>query len=276
MHVMPAPRVDDVLPPHDPLPAERDYRLVVSWASSEHELREAQRLRYRVFRDEMLARLSPPPGTAPGLDADRFDPYCDHLLVRAIRTGESPEEAPVVGTYRVLPPAQALAAGGFYTDAEFDLAPLSALRPRALELGRSCVHAGWRFGGVVLAMWSALAAYMQAHGLDTMIGCASMSVSDGGAAAATLWNRLRRSHLVAPCWRVRPRAALRLATDSVDPAVARGPLQAPPLIKGYLRCGARVLGPPAFDADFNTADLPLMLRIADMTPRYRRHLLGTG
>jgi putative hemolysin len=248
-------------------------RLEVAWAASEQDVREAQRLRYRVFAGEMLARLSPPPGTQPGLDADGFDPYCDHLLVRAVQPGDAPGQAEVVGTYRVLPPARARAAGGFYTDTEFDLAPLSALRPRALELGRSCVHPHWRLGGVVLGMWSALAAYMLEQDLDTMIGCASMSVADGGAAARTLWRHLRRSHLADPPWRVRPHTPLPIPAEG--PATADdAPLQAPPLIKGYLRCGARLLGPPAFDPAFNTADLPMMLRLQDMAPRYRRHLLA--
>jgi putative hemolysin len=188
--------------------------------------------------------------------------------------GGSSAQAPVVGTYRVLRPAQARAAGGFYSDTEFDLAPLLPLRPRALELGRSCVHASWRLGGVVLAMWGALATYMLEHDLDTMIGCASMSVADGGASAALLWRRLRRSHLADPRWRVRPHAGLPLPGDGPDDGADAGPLQAPPLIKGYLRCGARLLGPPAFDPAFNTADLPLMLRLQDMAPRYRQHLLG--
>jgi putative hemolysin len=248
-------------------------RLEVAWAASEQDVRAAQRLRYRVFAGEMLARLSPPPGTQPGLDADGFDPYCDHLLVRAVQPGDAPGQAEVVGTYRVLPPARARAAGGFYTDTEFDLAPLSALRPRALELGRSCVHPHWRLGGVVLGMWSALAAYMLEQDLDTMIGCASMSVADGGAAARTLWRHLRRSHLADPPWRVRPHTPLPIPAEG--PATADdAPLQAPPLIKGYLRCGARLLGPPAFDPAFNTADLPMMLRLQDMAPRYRRHLLA--
>jgi putative hemolysin len=193
-------------------------RLEVAWAASEQDVRAAQRLRYRVFAGEMLARLSPPPGTQPGLDADGFDPYCDHLLVRAVQPGDAPGQAEVVGTYRVLPPARARAAGGFYTDTEFDLAPLSALRPRALELGRSCVHPHWRLGGVVLGMWSALAAYMLEQDLDTMIGCASMSVADGGAAARTLWRHLRRSHLADPPWRVRPHTPLPIPAEG--PATA--------------------------------------------------------
>ncbi|MCG2591717.1 GNAT family N-acetyltransferase [Ramlibacter sp. XY19] len=250
----------------------------IEWANSEADLREAQRLRFRVFAQEMGAHLAPPPGTPPGLDADRFDPYCDHLLVRAAARVDG-ERGPVVGTYRVLPPAQARAAGGFYSDAEFDLAPLAALRPRALELGRSCVDARWRSGGVIMGMWTALAGYMVRHRLETMVGCASISVAPGTLPALALWEHLRHTHLAPPHWRVQPRhglpGAAALDTPSATPA-PRGLPEAPPLVKGYLRCGARVLGPPALDAAFNTADLPMMLRLADMAPRYRRHFLATA
>lgn len=245
------------------------------WANCEEDVRAAQRLRRLVFAGELGARLSPGEGAPSDADADRFDPFCDHLLVRAL----APErrEGVVVGTYRVLAPQAARRAGGLYTDTEFDLSPLHEFRAHAVELGRSCVHPAWRSGAVIMALWSALGQYMRTRDLDTMIGCASISLEDGGQAAAQLWHRLRRTHLAPVQWQVAPRIALPLnVDDAVDsanwPAPAGGDL--PPLIKGYLRCGARVLGPPAMDQAFNTADLPIMLRTAEMTPRYRRHFLG--
>jgi putative hemolysin len=239
--------------------------LEVRWARDADDVRAAQRLRHQVFAQEMGARLDAA-GAAAGLDVDRFDAFCDHLLVWA----GPPESRMVVGTYRVLPPASARAAGGYYTDAEFDLAPLAPLRSRALELGRSCVHPAWRSGSVILAMWSALASYMRRHGLQTMIGCASVGMADGGANAAALWRSLRDTHLAAPRWLVTPRHPL------PDLAADAGPGVAPPLVKGYLRCGARILGAPALDAAFGTADLPLMLHMQDLDARYRRHLVEAG
>jgi putative hemolysin len=248
----------------------------VHWAASADDVRDAQRLRYRVFVHEVGARLTTPKGTPAGLDVDRFDAFCDHLLVRAPADAFN-RRGPVVGTYRVLRPEAARRAGGLYTDQEFDLSPLHRLRGRAVELGRSCVHPEWRSGGVIMALWSALAQYMQQHRLDTMIGCASIGIADGGALASGLWQRLRSTYLVAPQWQVRPYAPL--ATVEHDamamPDRAAGlPPDTPPLIKGYLRCGARLLGPPALDLAFNTADLPMMMRLEDLAPRYRRHLLG--
>ncbi|MES3001032.1 MAG: GNAT family N-acyltransferase [Pseudomonadota bacterium] len=253
-------------------------QFVVEWARGESDVREAQRLRYRIFSQEMGARLSPPAGSPPGLDIDRFDPFCEHLLVRAIDP-EAGGRGAVVGTYRVLSPSQARKAGGYYSDAEFDLGPLAALRPRAVELGRSCVDSGWRLGGVIMAMWSALGAYMVRHDLDTMIGCASIGLAEGALPALALWEGLRHTHLAAARWRVQPRCALpgaSLGAPATSPAVAHALRDAPPLIKGYLRCGARVLGPPALDAAFNTADLPMMLRLEDMAPRYRKHFLDAA
>lgn len=266
-------------------------RLDTQWARCEDDVRDAQRLRFQVFAQEMGARLVPPDGTPPGLDADRFDPYCDHLLVRAIDAAGGEAPGALVGTYRVLTPGAARRAGGFYSDTEFDLTPLDALRAHAVELGRSCVHPAWRSGGVIMALWSALGRYMAGHGLDTMIGCASVGMADHGQAASRLWQRLRHTHLVDREWRVQPRIALPLGAGNGDGGDGghdghdgndEGPgamadmslADAPPLIKGYLRCGARVLGPPALDRDFNTADLPLMLRVGDLAPRYRQHFFG--
>lgn len=265
-------------PPHHRPAGTRALQLQTHWADCEDDVRDAQRLRYRVFAQEMGAHLTPPEGTPPGLDADRFDPFCDHLLVRAVDAVHG--TGPLIGTYRVLTPEAARRAGGFYTDTEFDLAPLAPLRGSALELGRSCVDADWRSGSVIMALWAALGQYMVEHRLDTMIGCASIGLDDQGLAAARLWHRLCRTHLADRQWRVEPRVALPLHADpgnndtDGDADTDAPPPAAPPLIKGYLRCGARLLGPPALDVAFNTADLPLMLRVNDVAPRYRQHFFG--
>jgi putative hemolysin len=247
----------------------------VHWATGDDDIREAQQLRYRVFAAEMGARLIVPTGTGPGLDVDRFDQYCDHLLVRA-RVGKQPLGGPVVGTYRVLGPAAAVRAGGLYAESEFDLAPLRSLRANAVELGRSCVDPAWRSGGVIMALWGALGQYMLRHRLDTMIGCASIPLTDGGAVAHRLWQRLRLTHMAAAQWQVQPYTNLHAEPFDLDtqPAPTARCDPVPPLIKGYLRCGARVLGPPALDTVFNTADLPIMLRVEELTPRYRKHFFG--
>ena len=260
--------------------AREDWQLVASWADSAEQIREAQQLRYRVFALEMGARLTPPAGTAPGLDADRFDPFCDHLLVHA-RQGGRRARTTLVGTYRVLSPAAARRAGGFYMDTEFDLAPLATLRRDAVELGRSCVAPGWRSGAVIMVLWSALGAYMRAHNAHTMIGSASIALPEDLQGVVRLWHGIKDSHLASLALRVRPYTGLPGnlpdASDHVSALPEAQPgasdLALPPLIKGYLRCGACVLGPPALDLAFNTADLPMMLKVDDLAPRYRRHFL---
>src|SRR6202161_3071231 len=129
------------------------HRLQVTWARTDDELREAQRLRYRVFADEMGARLTGP----AGLDVDAFDSYCDHLLVRDLDTLK------VVGTYRALPPHQAARVGRLYAESEFNVSRLTHLRPKMVEVGRSCVHPDYRSGAVIMSLWGGLAAYMMHH-----------------------------------------------------------------------------------------------------------------
>jgi putative hemolysin len=196
-----------------------------------------------------------------------FDAFCEHLLVRA--SGEGSEPGPVIGTYRVLTPDSAKRVGGLYSDTEFDLTRLRPLRSRMVELGRSCVHPAWRSGGVIMALWGALAEFMVRNRLDTMVGCASVSMRDGGHFAASLWEQLRRTHLAPIELQVMPRLPLPVEDLQHDLDV-----EAPALIKGYLRCGAKVLGAPAWDPDFNTADLPMLMRIADLPARFRRHFVG--
>ena len=243
------------------LPRRDQGAIQVSWAQHQDEVREAQRLRYAVFAAEMGARL---PQTLPGHDIDLFDDYCEHLLVRDTASHQ------VIGTYRVLTPAQAKRAGSTYSDTEFDLTRLRGIRQRMVELGRSCVHAEHRHGGVIMALWGALFEFMDRNQLDTMIGCASIPMLHNGVvtgdAAASIWYQLRQTHLADIQYHVRPR--LPLPVEELDHSLAMDP---PALIKGYLRLGAKVMGAPAWDPDFNTADLPMMMRTADLPARYRKH-----
>ena len=238
-------------------------KLSVALAAGKEQIQEAQRLRYRVFVDEMGARLNSPEA---GLDIDIFDAYCDHLLVRDEHTNE------VVGTYRILPPHQAKRIGSLYSESEFDLTRLANLRPRMVEVGRSCVHPDYRNGGTITLLWAGLAEYMLKNGYDYLIGCASISMADGGHAAASIYRQVGEKHQGPIEWRVFPRCPLPVG------ALEQQGLEAalPPLIKGYLRVGAYVCGEPAWDPDFNTADLLLLLPLARMNKRYMKHFMGAA
>lgn len=234
------------------------HALTVGFAHTPEDIQEAQRLRYRVFAEEMGANL---PTRIPGVDHDIYDPHCVHLVVRDSQTTE------IVGTYRILSPENARKIG-YYTENEFDITRLRHLRPRMVEIGRSCVHPDYRTGATIGLLWSGLAQYMQQAGYDYLIGCASISMADGGHAAASLYRRLAEA-LGPQEYRVFPRCPLPLAALQQDL-----PAETPPLIKGYLRAGAWICGEPAWDPDFNTADLPILLPMARVSDRYAKHYLG--
>jgi putative hemolysin len=228
-------------------------------ALDDREVAEAQRLRHAVFAEEMGARL---PTSHLQLDIDAFDAFCDHLIVRDRETGE------VVGTYRILSPSQARMAGGYYAEQEFDLTPLQHLRADMAEVGRSCVHPGYRSGAVIALLWNGLGDYMIQHRYRHVIGCASITMADGGYVACKVYEKLieRYRSPAELCVRPRNRLPLESLSSSVDALL-------PPLIKGYMRLGAWVCGEPAWDIAFNTADLLVLLSIERMNTAYARRLL---
>lgn len=232
-------------------------RFSVGLALHGDEVREAQRLRWQVFAAEQGAHLATP---EPGLDIDRFDAHCEHLLVRDNITGQ------VIGTYRLLTARGAQAAGGFYSEQEFEIAALEPLRAGMIEMGRSCVHADYRGGAIIALLWSGLAAFLDKQGGTTLIGCASISLDDGGHHAASVYAAALRSSPAPAMHRVVPHHPLPLA--ELDATREAAP---PPLIKGYLRSGATVCGAPAWDPDFNTADLFMMLQLDQLAARTDRH-----
>jgi putative hemolysin len=232
--------------------------LYCTLARTSAEVREAQALRFRVFVEEMGAKL---PGHDQ-LDRDGFDPLCDHLLVRERETGK------VVGTYRILSPAMAHAARGYYSANEFDLSRLEHLFDRTVEVGRSCVHPDYRNGSTIALLWAGLAKYMLQNRYDYLIGCASIPMADGGHRAASLYNALKDDYLAPAEYRVFPRCPLPLEALRSDLE-----MPCPPLIKGYLRAGAQICGEPTWDPDFNTADLLMILPMSRINRRYASHFL---
>ncbi len=234
-------------------------KLSLSLASTPEEIREAQRLRYKVFVEAMgLETLK----NHDGLERDEFDEFCDHLIVRDTRTLE------VVGTYRVLTPRALAHTRGFYSENEFNLDRLSSLRPRIIEAGRACIHPDYRSGGVIMMLWAGLAACMQREKAEFLIGCASVSLADGGHTINALYRKLAQENLCPPEYRVTPRLPFPLHEDPLSEG-----LQIPALIKGYLRSGAWVCGEPAWDPDFHSADLFMMLPLSRLDSRYARHYL---
>ncbi|MDQ3404262.1 MAG: GNAT family N-acetyltransferase [Actinomycetota bacterium] len=234
------------------------YSLLV--AQNGAEIEAAQRLRHRVFAEEMGATLRTP---TPGLDVDGFDEFCDHLVVRDDSTGE------IVGTYRMLPPERAAEAGRLYSETEFDISALAGLRGALVEAGRSCVHADHRSGAVVSLVWAGIARYMLLSGHAWLAGCASVPLHDGGELASGVWNTVRAKHYADERYRVVP-----LNPWDAESVAAPKRTVMPPLLKGYLRLGAWVCGPPALDADFGVADFFVLLGLEHIDRRYLKFFLG--
>lgn len=237
-------------------------RISVGLAITEPERRAAQRLRWRVFADEMGARLA---SAEPGLDSDAFDPFCDHIVVRDDTTGE------IVGTYRLLPPHSVERLGCSYTESEFDIGRLADVRASMVEAGRACIHAEYRTGAVLALLWSGIARYMLMREYRYLAGCASVSMADGGHTAAGVFREAAAAHLAPEEFRVFPR--VRLPLERLE-ASARAAL--PSLLRAYLRGGAYIAGEPAWDPDFNCADFFVFLPLARLQSRFAQHFLGRG
>ena len=234
----------------------------------------AQRLRHDVFTSEPgFAVSGASPGFEAGLDADRFDEHCDHLLVREDNSGE------LVGCYRMLPPPGAIAAGGLYTATEFDVGGLDPLRPSLVEMGRAVVREDHRNGGVVLLMWAGILAYLDRCGYDYVAGCVSVPVQGSkgeapGSQIRGVRDFVRRRH-AAP-YTVHPNRPVIIdgkGLDDIDPPAR---VSVPPLMRGYLRLGAQVCGDPAQDPDFGVGDFPALLDKRQADTRYLRRLRSVG
>jgi putative hemolysin len=255
-------RLRSLLDTESHLPAKQ-RALRVMLAATEEDIRAAQRLRHRVFVEEMGARLT---CREPGIESDRFDEFCQHLIVCDLATEQ------VVGCYRLLTDLQAVKAGGYYAQTEFDLTRLLAMPGRFVEVGRSCVHPDYRTGSTLALLWQGLARFMLMNKIDYLMGCASIPLHTGTAAALTIYRRLSHSHLAPAQWRVYPRVPLpRVQLTGAEPEA-----RIPALIGAYLRAGARLCGEPAWDPQFNVADLFLMLRADQISRRYARAISSTA
>lgn len=245
-------------------------RFSVRLARDGAEVEAAQRLRYRVFIEE-LGGDGPMVDHGERLERDRFDPDFDHLLlIDEARDDPDPRDR-VVGAYRLLPPERLARVGRYYSDAEYDLTPLLRSGRRLLELGRSCLLPEYRGGTAMWHLWTALAEYVRAHDIEILFGVASFHGTDIAALSEPL-SLLHHRHLAPPDVRVRAQPARfqpmdLCPEDSIDRR--RAMLAVPALIKAYLRLGGFV-GEGAFvDHDFNTVDVCLVLDTARMNERQR-------
>ncbi|GJF13828.1 phosphohistidine phosphatase [Mycolicibacterium cyprinidarum] len=259
-------------------PQHPSYSLLL--CTDADSIEAAQRLRHEVFTSEPGFALSTvaaaDDGPSEGLDADRFDEYCEHLLVRDDHTGE------LVGCYRMLSPPGAIAAGDLYTATEFDISALEPLRPSLVEMGRAVVREGHRNGAVVLLMWAGILAYLDRRGYDFVAGCVSVPVLDpaGQAAAGSQLRGVRdfvkRRHPAPVEYTVFPLRPVVVDGCGLDDISPPDRVSVPSLMRGYLRLGAQVCGEPAHDPDFGVGDFPALLDKRRADTRYLRRLRTAG
>ncbi|MGV0044121.1 GNAT family N-acetyltransferase [Mycobacterium colombiense] len=228
----------------------------------------AQRLRYDVFTSTPGFAL--PAADQDGRDVDRFDEFCDHLLVRDDDTGE------LVGCYRMLAPSGAIEAGGLYTATEFDIRALDPLRPSLVEMGRAVVRDGHRNGGVVLLMWAGILAYLDRYGYDYVTGCVSVPIGGESGVPGSQLRGVRdfilSRHGAPPEYTVYPHRPVVVNGTGIDDIAPPARPSVPPLLRGYLRLGAQVCGEPAHDPDFGVGDFCVLLDKAHADTRYLKRL----
>jgi putative hemolysin len=259
-------------------PLGRIGSLEVRLARNEAEIAAAQEIRYRVFYDELGAHKGRP-HLLDRRDADRFDPLCDHLLVFDTSLN-CPEHRRIVGTYRLLRQETAAAAGGFYSEGEFELTRLVARHPgqRFLELGRSCVLPQYRSKRTIEALWQGIWAYINHYGIGVMTGCASFSGTVPAAHAEAL-TYLAHHCRTNPAWDVRAVSHRYCSMDlmPIEAVNAKAAIAAmPPLVKGYLRVGARIGDGCVIDHDFSTVDVFVVMPVTEIGARYVNYYGGEG
>ena len=241
-----------------------DFR--VELAATPAEIEEAQRLRFQVFNLELNKGLK---GSYDrGLDVDEFDRFCDHLIVRHLSSGN------VVGTYRLLRGSQARKHIGFYSEREFDLTRIHQLDGELLELGRSCARKDFRDRSLIPLMWEAIIEQARKYQVRYLFGCGSVFTTDV-AEVNSMFRLLKSRHYTSEALRVYPVEKCRFQglSNRVECTNESALFQKlPSLIKGYLRLGAQIAGPPALDAEFGTADFFLVLEFTSLKGEYLKRI----
>jgi len=238
----------------DPVAGRGKYRL--RFASNLEELEAVQRLRFEVFNIELGEGLEE--SYATGLDQDRFDPVCHHLMVMDAATDK------VVGTYRMQTHEMAEAHGGFYSADEFDLAGLPAdVHANAIEVGRASVALDYRNQKVLFLLWRGLAAYMQKNEKRFLFGCCSLT-SQNPADGKWVMDYLEKNDHCHPQHVVDPQPDWLCYPAGFDPGPPPEPVKLPRLFRTYMRYGAKVCGPPAIDRTFKTIDYLVLLDVEEL------------
>jgi putative hemolysin len=241
----------------NPLASTNQFR--AGMAESLEDLIDCQRLRYLVFNCELGEGLDS--SVRIGLDRDRYDFICDHLMVRDTSSGK------LVGTYRMQSGFRAKGNLGYYSEQFFDFGPFEEIREKVLELGRACVHTEYRNTAVLHLLWKGIARYASSCGARYLLGCSSVTSQDENEGLA-LYEQLQAKYLIEPTLRTKPRPAFACRAGrktAIAPAIPR-------LFRAYLDVSARLCGPPAIDREFKTIDFLTLIDLQHIPDRVRTRL----
>lgn len=241
----------------NPLASTHQFR--AGMAETLDDLIDCQRLRYLVFNCELGEGLDS--SAKIGLDRDRYDFICDHLLVRDTSSGK------LVGTYRMQSGFRAKGNLGYYSEQFFDFAPFEGIRAEALELGRACVHTEYRNTAVLHMLWKGIVRYALSCGARYLLGCSSVSSQDENAGMA-LYEELRDKYLIEPALRTKPKPEC----ECQKGGILTSPPPTPRLFQAYLDVSARLCGPPAIDREFKTVDFLTLIDLKRLPNRVRTRL----
>ena len=238
----------------------RHDKYTVFIAEDEHTKQLCYKLRYDVFAKELGAEISV---VNNGIDKDRFDDHCQHLVVFNNRNNE------IVATTRLLDNNGRKKTGIFYSETEFDLTNIINPDINFIEVGRTCIHPAYRRGIVLAMLWRGIADMIVSKKIDYLIGCASIPLSNGDKYISSVMNHINNNHYAPECLRVHPRIPLRLTADQphADDAIL------PTLLKAYLRQGALICGQPYWDAAFGVADVFVLLESSKISSRYSKYFI---
>lgn len=239
-----------------------DLELYFNVTTSKKDIIASQRLRYRVFSEEYGAQFK----NKHDLDLDKFDKYCSHLVVK------NQNDEGVVAYTRLLTQKQMIKAGKWYSEHEFDLGNLAKLDGKVLEIGRTCVHPKYRSGAAINTLWQGIAHFSNTYEARYLIGCASIPLLDGGKLIEELMPKFRREYFVDEALRVTPHTPFDFG--QAGSKEAQTTVKIPPLLKAYLRLGAKIGGEPFWDKEFNCVDLFILIDVENISPRYKERFFN--
>ncbi|WP_281645646.1 GNAT family N-acyltransferase [Parendozoicomonas sp. Alg238-R29] len=237
--------------------ASPESGLIAGFATSTQDMEDVFRLRFEVFTNTFNGDFDSQ--STQCLDTDLFDAHCKHLIVRDAKTEEA------VATTRLLGDEEAGLIGHFYSQGEFFLPGMTELPGKILELGRTCIKEQYRDGAAIFTLWQTLARFLAENKYRFLIGCASISMDDGGIQTEAIMKDIREKYLNNTRIKAIPKVPVPQLTLPEN-VVARPPA----LLKTYLRLGARVCGEPCWDQEFGCADVFILLDMHELCPRYAR------